>query len=279
MAQFADVQTLTVGDVKITFLKDGGGLIDPAAMYPASAEKGWDAYADYLNEKGQIVVSIGGFLIEMGEHKIIMDLGFGPQTIDFPGFGPFTGGEFMQSFAQTGLSPAEITDVVYSHLHLDHVGWTSTDGKLTFPNAKHMATQADWDFWVDDESGLGMNPETVIPFLKENLTFVNGGDEIAPGLTVLSTPGHTPGHISLHLTVGEQEIYFIVDLLHSEVQFYEAEWHAVFDVDAELGRKSREGLYPQLARENVIVADGHFSDKVFGTVTLADGRPQWHPID
>ncbi|MFT5197155.1 MAG: glyoxylase-like metal-dependent hydrolase (beta-lactamase superfamily II) [Candidatus Promineifilaceae bacterium] len=277
MAKFADVQSKTVGDFKITYLNDGGGYITPEAMYPSSSSEGWTNYKRLLDDEGRLVISIGGFLIETGDKKIIMDLGFGPQTVEFPGFGPFIGGDFMNSLAKTGVSADQITDVVFTHLHLDHVGWTSTDGKLTFPNAKHMATQADWDFWSTDESGMGMHPEAVAPFLKEHLNYINAGDEIAPGMKVLATPGHTPGHISLHITAGDQEVYLIADLLHSEVQFYEEEWFVAFDIDPAQGRATREGIYADLARGNVLVGDGHFADSVFGTITLNEGKPQWHP--
>jgi glyoxylase-like metal-dependent hydrolase (beta-lactamase superfamily II) len=251
MAKFADVQSKTVGDFKITYLNDGGGYITPEAMYPSSSSEGWTNYKRLLDDEGRLVISIGGFLIETGD--------------------------FMNSLAKTGVSADQITDVVFTHLHLDHVGWTSTDGKLTFPNAKHMATQADWDFWSTDESGMGMHPEAVAPFLKEHLNYINAGDEIAPGMKVLATPGHTPGHISLHITAGDQEVYLIADLLHSEVQFYEEEWFVAFDIDPAQGRATREGIYADLARGNVLVGDGHFADSVFGTITLNEGKPQWHP--
>lgn len=278
MAEFAKVQSKTVGDFKITYLNDGGAYVVPEAMYPASAEAGWGDYERLLADDGRVVVSIGGFLIETGDQKIIMDLGFGPQTVEFPGFGPFIGGKFLESLAETGVKPEEITDVVFSHLHLDHVGWTSNNGALTFPNAKHMATKADWDFWIKDESGMGMHPEAVVPFLQEHLTFITAGHEIAPGMTVLDTPGHTPGHISFHITAGDQEVYLITDLLHCEVQFYEEDWHVPFDIDPAQGKATREAIYPKLAKDNVLVADGHFADHVFGTITMGEnGRPLWHP--
>ena len=283
MAQFAQVQSITQGDYKITFLADGGAYVNPNAMYPASADKGWGDYGRFLDDQGRIIITIGGFLIESGDRKIIMDLGFGPATVEFPGFGPFIGGGYLDSFAQTGVAREDITDVVYTHLHLDHVGWTTieADGQrqLTFPNARHMCAQAEWDFWMADESGMGPNPDTVANPLKKVIQFVKGGDELAPGITVLSTPGHTPGHISLHLDAGDTEIYMIADLLHSEVQFYEADWHVVFDIDPAQGRQTRESLYPKLAQPNVIVADGHFADKVFGRLTNENGRWQWNPLN
>ena len=278
MAKFAPVQSKTIGDFKITYLNDGGGYITPWAMFPSSTEEGWKSYERLKNEDDRLVVSIGGFLIETGDKKIIMDLGFGNMTVEFPGFGPFIGGDFMNSLAKTGVKPEEVTDVVFTHLHLDHVGWTSTDGALTFPNAKHMATKAEWDFWMADESGMGMNAETVVPFLKDNLNFIEPGHEIAPGVTAIATPGHTPGHISLHINAGDQEVYMIVDLLHTEAQFYEPDWFVAFDIDPAQARATREAIYPKIAQPNVIVTDGHFADSVFGTVTLEDGKPQWHPM-
>ncbi|MEM7347928.1 MAG: MBL fold metallo-hydrolase [Chloroflexota bacterium] len=284
MAQFAGVQSITVGDFKVTFLADGGGLIAPDAMYPASAEKGWGDYSDFLDDEGRIVVSIGGFLIETGDQNIVLDTGFGPMTVEFPGFGPFIGGKFLESFDQTGVSREAVTQVVYSHLHLDHVGWTTVEGsdggrEMTFPNARHLCTEVEWSHWVGDESGLGPNPDTVQKPLEGKIEFISGGDELAPGITVLSTPGHTPGHISLHIDAGDQQLYLIVDLLHSEVQFYEADWHVVFDVDPATGRETREGIYATLANPNVIVADGHFSDRVFGRLTNEAGKWVWSALD
>ncbi|HSH01970.1 MAG TPA: MBL fold metallo-hydrolase [Anaerolineae bacterium] len=282
MAKFAEVQTLEVGDFKITFLPDGGGLVVPTATYPASSEAGWAKYEDFLDEEGRLVVTIGGFLIETGEHKIVMDLGVGPQTVDFPGFGPFIGGKYLESWEKTGVERGEVTAVVYTHLHLDHVGWTTVevDGQreFTFPNARHLCTKVDWEFWLDDESGLGPNPETVQEPLKEKIEFIEAGDELAPGITVLATPGHTPGHISLRLDAGDKQVYLIADLLHSEVQFYEADWFVAFDVDPETARETREKMYETVAQPNIIVGDGHFADAVFGQLKREGDGWRWQAL-
>lgn len=282
MAQFASNQSIAVGDFKITYLNDGGGYMTPTAMYPASSDEGWGQYSRLMDSQGRLVISIGGFLIETGDHKIVLDLGFGPQTVEFPGFGPFIGGKFMESLAETGVAREDVTTVIYSHLHLDHVGWTSleVDGQreLTFPNAQHHCTKAEWDFWLADESGLGPHPEAVIAFIKDNIGFIEAGSSPAPGITVLDTPGHTPGHISLHIDAGDQEVFMIVDLLHNEAQFYEASWSVAFDIDPVAARATREAMYPRLDRPNVIVADGHFADTVFGRVTNDGGSWVWTPL-
>ncbi len=283
MAQIASNDSITVGDFKVTYINDGAGYIVPTAMYPASTDEGWSKYERLMDDQGRLVVSIGGFLIETGDHKILMDLGFGPQTVDFPGFGPFIGGDLMKSLAGTGVSREEVTAVVFSHLHLDHVGWVSieVDGQreLTFPNAQYFCSQADWDFWIKDESGMGPHPEAVVPFIQDKMNFVSDGQELASGLTVLDTPGHTPGHISLHIAAGDTEIFLIVDLLHNEAQFYEADWSVAFDIDPAQARATREAMYPRLNHSNVITADGHFADTVFGHVTNDDGKWVWTPLE
>ena len=283
MAQFAEMQSITIDNFKITFLADGGGYLNPQALYPASAEKGWGEYGRFLTPEGYVVISIGGFLIESEHRKIVMDLGFGPATVDFPGFGPFIGGKFLDSLQQAGISRQDVTDVIFTHLHLDHVGWTTLEingrRELLFPQASYLCTQPEWEYWQNDESGLGPHPQHIAAPLARVIQFVKGGDEIAPGITVVSTPGHTPGHISLQLEVGNQEIYLIADLLYCEVQFHEPGWHAVFDIDPVQGNKTRENIYALLAKPHIIVANGHFPDKVFGRLTQTDGRWLWQPLD
>lgn len=283
MPEFAEVRSMTIGDTKITYLNDGGGIVKPTATYPNSDEAGWETYSRFLNDDGDLIVSIGGFLIEKGDRKIIMDTGFGPMTIEFPGFGPFIGGKYMESFAKTGVAREDITDVVYTHLHLDHCGWTTVeeDGErvLSFPSARHVCTKAEWDFWDGDESGLGPNPDLAQKALRDIVQFIDPGDEIAPGVTTLDTAGHTPGHISLKIDTGAETVYMIADLLHSEVQFYKTEWCVAFDADQAQARATREGILDTLAQSNVIVADGHFADRVFGRLVKDGDHYQWQTIE
>ena len=97
----------------------------PPPSPPPTTRDGRDT-RDALSDSGELVTSIGGFLIELPERKIVVDTGIGPVEIDFPSFGPFSGGAFLGSLASTGVDPADVMDVVFTHLHLDHVGWTTT---------------------------------------------------------------------------------------------------------------------------------------------------------
>ncbi len=282
MPQFAETQSVTIGDVKVTFLADGGGIVIPTALYPASTEEGWQNYADLLNEDGKFLTSIGAFLVEIGDRKIAVDTAMGPATVDFPGFGPFSGGKYLESLASTGVAREAVTDVVFSHLHLDHVGWTTleVDGRreLTYPNARHLVAQTEWDFWYGGDNPAGPHPEFVQKPLADIIQFVQDGDEIAPGMRVVGTPGHTPGHISFLIESGGRRLYLTADILHGAMQLREPDWSVAFDNDPELARRSREGLYAELAQPNTIAGVNHFSTKVFGVISPDGDVYSWTPL-
>ena len=142
MAQPAQQKAITVGGIRITFLPDGYGRIDKIAMFPETTPDGWNLHPEWLDEQGRVVASIGGFLIQTAGRTILVDTGYGDQQVEFPGFGPFVGGRLLQSLATTGLEPRDIDTVLYTHLHLDHIGWTSRvvhgERELTFSRATHL---------------------------------------------------------------------------------------------------------------------------------------------
>lgn len=282
MPQPAAFSSITVGDIKVSFLPDGGGIVVPTAIYPASSEAGWQKHTDLLDEEGKFVTSIGGFLIEVGDQKLIVDLGIGPVYLDFPGFGPFFGGKYLESFQKTGLTREEVTDVVFTHMHLDHVGWTSleVDGKreLTFPAARHRVTATEWETWHGGDNPVGPHPEFVQKPLEGRLHMISEGDTLAPGVTVLSTPGHTPGHISLLLTSGDERAYLLADIIHGAMQFEEPAWSVAFDTDPAMARRTREGLYAELIKPNTISIANHFSNSVFGRVVKEGDGYRWQPL-
>lgn len=282
MPQIAALKTIAIGDFKVTFLPDGGGVVNPTALYPASTEEGWQKHGDLLDEDGKFITTIGVYMVEIGERRIAVDLGIGPATIDFPGFGPFSGGKYLESVAKLGVSRFDVTDLIFTHLHLDHVGWTTFDmaGErvLTYPNARVMCTAVEWEYWHGGDNPAGPHPETVQKPLEDRIEYISGGDEIAPGLTVISTPGHTPGHISLLIDDGEQRLFLLGDVFHGAMQMQEMDWSVAFDVDQAQARQTREQLYAEITRPNTLIAANHFSNEVFGRVQPDGDVYAWQPL-
>jgi glyoxylase-like metal-dependent hydrolase (beta-lactamase superfamily II) len=287
MAQPAQQKEMTVGSIRITYLPDGFGGIDKFAMFPGTTPEGWNLHPEWLDEHGRIVASIGGFLIQTGGRNLLVDTGYGEHHVEVPGLGPFVGGGLLQHLATTGLEPRDIDTVIYTHLHLDHIGWTSRvvngERELTFSRANHLLMSTEWEFWSAPDhgplqDGLGPGLTEVRQPLEHHTQFISDGQVIAPGVNVLATPGHTPGHLSLVISSGAERAIILGDVMHCPVQFDEADWSVLFDVDKDLAKRTRDRLMRELEDPSTISADGHFADAAFGRVMLAQGKRYWRGI-
>lgn len=279
----APMQSVTIGSVKVTYLPDGIGRFLATATFPNSTAEQWQSFQQYVDEQQRMLTSIGGFLIETGDRNIIMDTGTGPVQLEFPGFGPMHGGDYPASFAATGVAREAITDVVFTHLHLDHVGWTTLPAagggrELMFPNARHVVAQAEWDFWYGGDNPAGPHPEYVQQPLADIIRFIEPGADVAPGVSTIATPGHTPGHLSLLVRSGGQRLCLTADIMHVAAQVAMPEWTMAFDVDPAQATASRKRLMAELAQPDTLAAINHFSGGVFGRITHADSAYQWHPL-
>lgn len=276
VAQVAPQESISIGDIRLTYLPDGEGHIVATGAFPASTEAAWQAHRQYLDEDGRLLTNVGGFLIQTGDRNVIVDLGFGDHSVEFPDFATFVGGRFLDSLKQTGVAPGDVDTVLYTHMHVDHVGWTTTGGdNLTFPNARHVTTEAEWQHWQQpDETGVGPNP-AILPPLAARIDRGEDGECVAPGVNLLSTPGHTPGHSSVVVSSGTDRAIILGDVVNCPVQIAEPEWSVLFDVDAALARRTRDALLAELEGSATAVADGHFTTSVFGRVIPGQGQRLW----
>jgi len=226
-----------------------------------------------------MLVTFGGFLIESGNKKVLMDLGLGKEKVNFPGFGMVSGKGYLQSLKNVGINPEDITDVFYTHLHMDHCGWTSVekDGKrvLTFPNAEHWVSEEEWNYWSKiDFPTLQKN---IINPLKGKIKFLKDGQEIAPNLHSFKAPGHTPGMAVLKLNLENKILWFTSDIFHSIMQLAQRDWYSVFDIDSKTAEITRQKFLPEFLEENAYVANAHFSNYVYGKIRKVNGELKWEP--
>jgi glyoxylase-like metal-dependent hydrolase (beta-lactamase superfamily II) len=275
-AQPAPQTSINVGDILITYLPDGEGHMVATATYPASTEEIGQAHPQWLDQDGRVLTMLGGFLIETADRKILVDLGFGDHVFEVPDFARFVGGKYLDSLKQAGATPADIDTVVYTHMHVDHTGWTSSGDGLTFANARHVTGEAEWAHWQEpDPSGVGPNAEAVLAPLASRIEHVSDGEVVAPGVNVMGTPGHTPGHLSLVISSGTDRAVILGDVVNCPVQIAEPEWSVLFDVDPALARRTRDHVLAELEGTATMVADSHFSESVFGRVVPGDGKRLW----
>ena len=190
-----------MGEYKVTYLPDGEGYTIPSSSYHGSCDYDWKNLNAYLNKEGKSLMSMGSFLIEYKNEKILFDLGIGNIHFSTPE-GSADGGELLNNLKKAGLDRKDITKVIYSHFHPDHVGWTSIEenGKriLTFPNADYYSSENEWDFWKDKTNEpIGIDLKSFKEPLEGKIKFLKNGEEIIPNLFVKFESGHTPGLINL----------------------------------------------------------------------------------
>lgn len=290
MPGVARQSTVRVGNhVRVTFLPDGFGLLEPDTFMPAPPGLDWSNHRQYLDADGMVFASMGGFLVETYGVKVLVDLGLGSLRIEpgeVPGLGAFEGGPFLQSLRGAGYGPEDIDKVVFTHLHFDHIGWTSrrlagprgTRWALTFRNADHVCPRREWDYWYGTDAWVGPRPEEHQALLADRIELAEDGETVAPGVTFLATPGHTPGHSAVVISDGAERLLVLGDAVFCPVQLTEAEWGGMTEVDKELAAKSRALVIQQLESPDTTGACAHFADFAFGRLVRGQGKRYWMPL-
>lgn len=171
------------------------------------------------------------------------------------GLGPGVHGALMQSLAQAGVAPTQVTDVFVTHSHGDHVGGlAAADGALAFPNATVRMSAAEWA-WMRTHEGQAKLVALIAP---EVATF-SPGAQVAPGVTAVALPGHTPGHVGYRIRSGGADLFDIGDLAHSAVlSLGHPGWAIGYDADRAQGARTRQTVLPELAASGERVFAPHF---------------------
>ena len=140
---------MQVGDLRIDAVIDGTGRFPPTLSFRGTTDGQWAAHQDLLDADGLLGFSMGGFLIRGGSRTVLVDLGVGRRRVM-----GIQGGAFLAGLAGLGVAPGDVTDVLFTHLHLDHVGWAADDeGRPVFPAATYRCAAADWDHFMVGHPG------------------------------------------------------------------------------------------------------------------------------
>ncbi|MBO0778871.1 MAG: MBL fold metallo-hydrolase [Ktedonobacteraceae bacterium] len=280
MVSAATYSSIALGDIRITFLPDGHILFDPMAVFPTTTATDWQHYQHLLDDNGRLVGSLGAYLIQTPERRILIDAGFGARTFEGSLFKAYSG-KLLSSLKLAGFDPADIDTVFFTHLHSDHVGWIGREinGEqvLTFPNARHLVRSAEWHRFDDPAVNKAMVADA-LNLLEHRIEFLEGGEHLTPEVKILATPGHTAGHASLLVTVGKERAIILGDTFHSEVLVEHPEWTNAFDSDPEQAKDTRRQMLHELAVPLTTGVATHISDFVFGQVTRVQDGFRWQSV-
>ena len=237
--------------------------------YTGTEQDPWAPHRRFLDDDGTLELAMGGFLVRTGERLVLVDAGVG--RIDNP---KYEGGALLRSLAELGVTPADVTDVVLTHLHFDHVGWATQRGEVVFPRATYRCHAADWSHFVDGPAPEAGSVRKLSP-LAGQLELFDADTTLAPGIDVRHAPGHTPGSAIVIVSSGEERAVLLGDVVHCPVEMMEDDWQMIFDVDPALAARTREALARELEGTDVPVAAAHFPGLRFGRLLRGTGRRGW----
>jgi glyoxylase-like metal-dependent hydrolase (beta-lactamase superfamily II) len=265
---------MKIGDITIEALIDGETAYPGEFLYTNKEREDWTEHEQFLDPcTGNYVNTLGGFLIRSGDRVIVLDTGIGSKPIY-----PWLGGGFRSSLLSKGVAPKDVTDVVFSHLHLDHIGWAAQHGKPFFSNATYRCDRRDWDFFVSPDYEIPewesstSNPaedsaaNRLAP-VASRMEFFEGEQGLFPGISTLESSGHTPGSTVLLLESGGEKGLLLGDLVHSEPELYDDNWDFVNHVDHDAGRASIEKIRKLILDEVIPFAAAHFTGMRWGRLT------------
>lgn len=245
---------------------------DVARAMPVNIFSGADAEKiRSLAPDGTAPSSVYVFVIKTGGKVILVDTGYG--KADNPK------SWLLTKLALVGVKPQDITHVLFTHLHGDHVGGLAWDGKAAFPNAEVLVSAPEKDYWLDPET-LKTNPgrKGNIELIQTNFALYDGkvktfafGDTVLPGITSVAAVGHTPGHTAFLLESGGKRVLFWGDIVHAAaLQFPDPRISAQYDMDVPKAVAARIVFMEMAAQKKIPVAGAHLPAP--GVVRVKTGK-------
>jgi glyoxylase-like metal-dependent hydrolase (beta-lactamase superfamily II) len=256
---------MRVGDIDITPIHDGTALFSPTEAFAGTTDEQWEPHRAFLTADGMIPLELGGFLVRTAGRVVLVDTGVGPIE------GLFSGGKLLDSLAACGLAPEDVTDVLFTHLHFDHVGWSTRKGVIVFPNATYRCDERDWSHFVGPDPGATRK----LSPLESRLELFDSSGPLLPGIDVLAAPRHTPGSTVVVVSSSEARALLLGDVVHCPVELVDDEWAALGDVDPELAKRTRNALARELEGTDVPASAAHFPGMQFGRLLAAGGQRRW----
>jgi glyoxylase-like metal-dependent hydrolase (beta-lactamase superfamily II) len=261
-----------VGQVKITKVVEleavgGTRSILPSATPEEIQKLPW-LIPHFATDEGRLRMSIHSLVIETPSRRIVVDTGLGndKEGRNVPTWNN-RNTPFLETMREAGFPPDSIDTVICTHLHVDHVGWNTTlvDGRWvpTFANARYVFGKTEYEYWRDHSDTpdrLAVFNDSVKPIVDAGRADLVASDgKLCDEVTLIPTPGHSPGHMSLHIRSNGEEGLLTGDVAHHPCQMARLDWSSTVDSDPIQSAVTRRELFSRFADTPTLVIGGHFS--------------------
>lgn len=278
-----------IGEFECKIVSDGTfAYPHPAQVLFANAPE--DQLIQVLNEHNldpekweEYISPYPSLLIDTGKQKVLVDTGAGDLA-------PTTG-KLVTNLRDAGVNAGEIDTVVLTHGHADHIGGNlNPNGTLAFPNAKFIMWKSEWVFWTSEPDLLSMKvsehllqillecAKKNLPPIQNQLNLIDSEIEIHPGIRAIPAPGHTPGHMALSISSGDERLLHLVDSVIHPIHLEQPEWWSAVDYLPELTITTRRTLLERAVNEKFLCLAFHFPFPCLGHIVKSGDARKWQPI-
>lgn len=255
MALAPQTKSFKIGNFSVSTIRDGKVVAEKPAETFGTNQKPEDVAAALtanMLPPDKFVNSFAPVLVDTGSEVILFDTGFGE------GGREKGNGQLIAGLQSLGYEPGQVTLVVLTHMHGDHISGLMEGGKPAFENARYAACQAEYDFWKDTaragtpaENGHKGVLKNVVP-LAEKMTFIKEGSEVAPGIVAHEAFGHSPGHLIFRLDSDGKGLFITGDTAnHYVLSLQHPDWEVRFDMDKAAAAASRRKVFDMVAAEKL----------------------------
>jgi glyoxylase-like metal-dependent hydrolase (beta-lactamase superfamily II) len=277
------LRSFALGRMEMTVIGEGTMKVSPALAYGERRESQWRSLVD-LDPQGRMDYGINVLLARTGDRTVLVDTGVGephPTRTAFERTYPYVEHtSVLSALDQLGVAAGEVTDVVITHGHGDHLMGATVERegsrRAAFPNARYLMMRQDWNPQGRD---LDSSYMLHLPVIERSglLELPEGEVEVAAGISMIPAPGESPGHCLVRFESGARIAYFLGDLFHDPVEVSHPDWMWP-GRDADRMIASRRALIEAALREEALLVAVHMPFPGLGRIVAEGGGQVWRPV-